>query len=64
MRRIDGWLSHQAQRLDPASTVCREEDGTFVLYYAAQPPVSLGTTFKRARGALFALIRAQENQRV
>ena len=59
MRTIEGYLSRKAQaRLSPSALVYREEDGTYTLERAGEPPLSLGDAHGTAQQALEALCRA------
>lgn len=56
--RLDGFLSGKAQAVWPAALVFQLEHGTFQLRRKGEPDLDLGETFKDARMALYALIRA------
>lgn len=55
--RVDGFLSGKAQAVWP-SAVVTDEEGEFVLRRHGHEDLSLGYTFKDARGALYALLKA------
>lgn len=65
MERIDGFLSGKAQAVWPAALVYQREDGAFELRgRAGLPDLELGPTFRDARGALYALVRAHHRSTV
>lgn len=58
MRKVEGYLSQQAQLRWPGALVYREEIGTFTLERPGAEPVSLGESFKDAKRAVQAMRRA------
>lgn len=59
MRTLDGYLSRKAQvRLGRSALVYREEDETYTLERAGQPPLSLGNEYGLAQQTLHALTNA------
>ena len=63
MERLDGFLSSKAQAEWPAALVYQTEAGSFELRRTGLEPLSLGSTFKDARMALYAAIRAARRER-
>lgn len=64
MDRLDGFLSGKAQAVWPSALVYQTEAGRYELRNAGprRPDVDLGDTFKAARMALYALIRAHHRE--
>lgn len=61
--RVDGFLAGKAQSCWPRAMVFQREAGDFELVRPGEPTIGLGSTFKAARMALYALIRAHRRDK-